>query len=145
MIRDRIVFVVSNQKKREKLINEGEKLTLDKAIQIAQSHEYTQEQLRTMGAAPVEVHDVRHTKGPTTTNEGQRATTTNAKSGRKHGQTSGLKMSGDKNICGNCGYNHSKTETCKAKGKQCNYCKKWNHFQSMCRSKKKSQISARSF
>ena len=33
MIRDRIVFGVSNQKILEKLINEGEKLTLDKAIQ----------------------------------------------------------------------------------------------------------------
>lgn len=38
MIRDRIVFGTSSQKVREKLIAEGEKLTLEKAIQIAQSH-----------------------------------------------------------------------------------------------------------
>ena len=141
MVRDRIVFGVTAQKIRERLINEGDKLTLDKAIQIAQSHEYTQEQLRTMAAAPVEVHAVRHAKGPTTTHEGQRANqpkgATNGKFSRKAGQTiGGSKISGDRNICGNCGYNHSKTETCKAKGKQCNFCKKWNHFQSVCRSKK---------
>ena len=72
MVRDRIVFGVTAQKIREKLINEGDKLTLDKAIQIAQSHEYTQEQLRTMAAAPVEVHAVRHAKG---TDDNTRGTT----------------------------------------------------------------------
>ena len=49
MIRDRIVFGTASEKVREKLINEGEKLTLDKAIQIAQSYEYSQEQLKSMG------------------------------------------------------------------------------------------------
>ncbi|CAB4032430.1 Hypothetical predicted protein [Paramuricea clavata] len=36
---------------REKLINEGDKLTLDKAIQIAQTHKYSQQQLKTMVSA----------------------------------------------------------------------------------------------
>lgn len=40
MIRDRIVFGTNNQRVREKLINEGEKLTLNKTIQIAQNLEY---------------------------------------------------------------------------------------------------------
>jgi len=35
MIRDRIVFGTSSYKIREKLINEGEKLTLEKVIGIA--------------------------------------------------------------------------------------------------------------
>ena len=48
MIRDRIVFGVASGKTREKLINEGEKLTLDKAIQICQNVQYAQEQLRMM-------------------------------------------------------------------------------------------------
>lgn len=34
--------------------------TLDKAIQIAQSYEYTQDQLRTMTSPLVEVHAVRN-------------------------------------------------------------------------------------
>ncbi len=48
MIRDRIVFGIKSQKVRERLITEGDKLTLDKATQICQSIEYAQEQLRTM-------------------------------------------------------------------------------------------------
>ena len=54
MVRDRIVFSVMSVNIREKQINEGDNLTLDKAIQIAQSYEYTQEQLKTM-AAPTEI------------------------------------------------------------------------------------------
>ena len=42
MIRDRVVFGKSSQRVRENLITEGEKLTLDKAIQIVQSQEYPQ-------------------------------------------------------------------------------------------------------
>ena len=51
MLRDRIVFGTNSHKVREKLINEGEKLDLKKAIQIAQSHEYAQQQLQTMGTS----------------------------------------------------------------------------------------------
>ena len=46
MIRDMIVFGTNSAKIREKLINEGEELTLDKAIQIAKNYEYSQEQLK---------------------------------------------------------------------------------------------------
>ncbi|XP_062610827.1 uncharacterized protein K02A2.6-like [Saccostrea cucullata] len=58
MIRDRIVFGTNSAKIREKLINEGDKLTLDKAIQIAQNHEYSQEQLKSMGTTSQEVHAI---------------------------------------------------------------------------------------
>jgi len=39
MIRDRIVFGTNSRKIREKLINEGKDLTLDKAIDIAPTYE----------------------------------------------------------------------------------------------------------
>ncbi|KAH3716894.1 hypothetical protein DPMN_059627 [Dreissena polymorpha] len=45
MIRDQIVFGVKNKKLREKLINEGENLTLDKAIQISKNFEYCRQQM----------------------------------------------------------------------------------------------------
>ena len=63
MIRDRIVFGTNSAKIREKLINEGEKLTLDKAIQIAQNYEYSQEQLKSMGTTSQEVHAVTSRSG----------------------------------------------------------------------------------
>ncbi|MCG7876694.1 MAG: RNase H-like domain-containing protein [Candidatus Thiodiazotropha endolucinida] len=53
--------------------------------------------------------------------------------------TSNPERADDRNVCNNCGYRHLRTETCRAKGKQCNYCKKWNHFSSVCRAKKASQ------
>ncbi len=48
MIRDRVVFGVESDKIRERLLNEGETLTLDKTVQIAQSFAYTREQMRCM-------------------------------------------------------------------------------------------------
>lgn len=35
--------------------------------------------------------------------------------------------------CGNCGITHARTAVCPAKGQQCRFCKKLNHFQRMCR------------
>ena len=61
MIRDRIVFGVKHQKVRERLINEGSKLTMDKAIEICQNYEYAQEQLKSMSepcTAAMGVHAV---------------------------------------------------------------------------------------
>ncbi|XP_062603293.1 uncharacterized protein K02A2.6-like [Saccostrea cucullata] len=55
MIRDRIVFGIQSEKIREKLINVGEALTLDKAVQIAQAYEYSQEQLKLMGQQSVHI------------------------------------------------------------------------------------------
>lgn len=43
MVRDRLVFGTNSAKVRERLINEGAQLTLEKAIQIAQNFEYAQQ------------------------------------------------------------------------------------------------------
>ena len=63
MIRDRIVFETNSAKLREKRIYEGEKVTLDKAIQIAQNEEYSQEKLKSMGTTSKEVHTVTSRSG----------------------------------------------------------------------------------
>lgn len=64
MIRDWIVFGTNSSRIQEKLINVGAELTLEKAIQIAQSWEYSQSQLWAMGslggaATPQEVGEVK--------------------------------------------------------------------------------------
>ena len=48
IIRERIVFGVSEERAREKLINVGSDLTLDRAVQIVQTYEYSQIQLKAM-------------------------------------------------------------------------------------------------
>lgn len=46
MVRDRIVFTTNSPRVREKLLNQGPKLTIEKAIDIARSHELSQVQLK---------------------------------------------------------------------------------------------------
>lgn len=64
MIRDHIVFGVASPKIREKLINVGRDLTLDKAIEIGQNFEYFQEQLKLMGSNSPEVHAIQAKRRP---------------------------------------------------------------------------------
>ena len=42
-------------------------------------------------------------------------------------------------ICTNCGRNHYKKDTCPARGQQCNYCLKFDHFATVGRSKRDSK------
>ena len=66
MIRDRIVTGCTSEKCREKLIYEGDKLTMDKAIQIVQNFECCQKQLSMMtlseatGTSVDVIHDATH-------------------------------------------------------------------------------------
>ena len=125
MIRDRIVFGCYNEKCREKLINEGEKLTMDKAIQIVQNYEYCQKQLKSMtssGASGSNVDAVNRRK----TNAGEGARPKSLQPNK--GQRQQYKQ------CGNCGTKHEKKK-CPAYGKTCYKCGKNNHYQKLCRAK----------
>ncbi|XP_068728069.1 uncharacterized protein [Montipora capricornis] len=48
MMRDRIVFGTNSHKIREKLINQGKDLTLDKVVEIARTYELSRAQLESM-------------------------------------------------------------------------------------------------
>ena len=50
MVRDRIVVGIKNEDIRGKLLTEGDDLTMDRAIQIATTHETTQSQLKSMAS-----------------------------------------------------------------------------------------------
>lgn len=43
---DQLVFVINSDKACERLLNEGRGLTLEKALQTVQTHEYNQQQLK---------------------------------------------------------------------------------------------------
>ncbi|CAG2227622.1 EIPR1 [Mytilus edulis] len=144
MIRDSLIFGTSSPKVKEKLLNEGDTLTLEKAIQIAQAFEYSQGQLKEMKnfEPSTVVHGLnlpRHSQH-------------NSASSRKNHKTHDRTRTGPVNQnrvkvephryssqqgCGNCGRRHSKQEECPAKGKKCNSCQKWNHFAQVCRSKQR--------
>ena len=67
MVRDRIVFGIHSPRVREKLLNVGSEVTLDKAIDIARSHELAQAQMKnilrgsTCASREQAVHAVRQT------------------------------------------------------------------------------------
>lgn len=62
MIRDRIVFGTNSMKVREKLINEGAALTMDKVGQITQNFEYSKQQLSSMATSSTSRHEVHNVR-----------------------------------------------------------------------------------
>ena len=114
MIRDRIVFGTNSRKIREKLINEGKELTLDKAIDIARTYEMSHSQMKSMEAGDEAVHSV---------NRDQRPRKNSPKSPKEPLQ---------RGTCGRCGKTHAKN-SCPAMGKTCLKCKNANHFANTCK------------
>ena len=111
MIRDRIVFVCSNPKVREKLINVGENLTMDKAIQVVQNFEYCQEQLSSVSLSAGNNVDAVNKRSSNFTRQSGASCLTRRRN---------LKQSyGDR--CRNCGTIHAKNK-CPAYGKICHSC-----------------------
>ena len=130
MIRDTLVFGINSNKIREKLINVGRELTLTKAIQIAQSHEYAQEQMREMSKSD-DVHMVRQQKAK---QKSKFQPKSNMRPQAK-GQNQTARVISPQETCGRCGNKHSTTEVCKAKGKTCNYCHRCDHSERVCKFK----------
>ena len=130
MIRDSIVFGVKSSKIREKLINEGSDLTLQKCLDIARTYELSQEQLKVIDNQ-ASIHYVKSKRSAKRQPRGraeQRPTTTRPIQRVLPGPAA-------TKTCTNCGRNHSKKDTCPARGQQCNYCLKFDHFATVCRSK----------
>lgn len=117
MIRDRIVFGTNSSKIRQKLINVGKDLTLDQTVQIAQSHEYSQEQLKSMSADVSYVKNKHSRKRgkPNAINKSQ-LTLSGRSAPHQPSQPSGKDKTGKEKQkpCGNCGNSHQ-TGSCPAK------------------------------
>lgn len=141
MIRDRIVFGIRSPRVREKLLDAGSDLTLDKAIDIVRSHEIAQEQLKTIsgGNGEQSVHAVSRRQQPKTSSWQPRHYSKENGGAARFAKTDGDKKY--KNTCDYCGNKvHTQKEICPAKGKQCKACNKWNHFAKVCRSKQRKTV-----
>lgn len=108
LIRDRFISGVLSPQLRRVLLKER-KLTLTRTIEIAQLDELTQSRLKQFGDSTTDETDINVVKPV----KSQDYTETQ--------------------LCGNCGMKCEKSN-CPAKGKQCNHCKKYNHFAKVCRS-----------
>ena len=112
LLRDRLVFGISDNKVRERLLCESA-LTLKKTDEICRASESSSAQMKEVG------------KTDTVS-----AINTDKKGGR---QRNAISKQGK--ACGNCGRNHE-IGNCAARGRPCNECGKLNHFASVCRSGK---------
>lgn len=147
MVRDRIVFGINSTKVREKLLNVGSELTLDKAIDVARAYELAQAQIKSFTAGAEtsaheqQVHAV-HRQGQKHPVQKARQKTDWTERAHRPSDTD------TRRSCGYCGNRkHDEGENCPARGKQCTKCDKWNHFAKVCRAgsyKKKSvhEVSA---
>ena len=145
MIRDRIVFGTSSERVREKLINEGDKLTLDKAIQIAQTHEYPQQQLKTMSQQQVHGINRRNSNRQEQSYRNQQRIGFQNKDDVRKNQDERRRLDRKRRDQGNqecskCGRKNSKTDKCPAQGKQGNKCIKYNHFANKCLSNRVNNV-----
>lgn len=123
MLRDAIVLRSHHTTVQEKCLDEGDELTLAKAIRIGQNYETSHASLKVIEGADedAKVNKVNE-KGA------RRKTFSN-----KPGQGRSKKFS--RKICGRCGYDSSHT-TCPALGQECYNCHKQGHFGSVCRNSK---------
>ncbi len=128
MIRDKIVFSVTDQRLKERLLREPN-LTLEKAIDTCRAAETARAQIQALGAATQEraVHPVHKNKKKDNMKDSQ---TWNK--GRKqpfqHAQSRG-----QDNTCRKCGKSHQPKQ-CPAYGVECHKCGKQNHYAKMCES-----------
>ena len=129
MIRDHIVFGIKSTKVREKLINEGDDLTLDKCMNIARTYELSQKQLKSMNAGEDPNVYALKSKYPTKQRPSKKTHNTRSFCEKSKYDTHAVK-------CMKCGYNHAE-KPCPALGKKCRYCRKMNHFSKMCLASKR--------
>ena len=121
LIKDRIVLGVNNTKTRERLLRVPD-LTLQKALDVVRSAEATDMQMKELDSDS-SVHGIGKDKDKSTVK-------------KTPSENEEKRPPRKKFNCWNCGTRHG-TRKCPAYGKTCNYCQRRNHFQSVCRSRKK--------
>lgn len=143
MVQDRIVIGVKSHKIREKLINVGSDLTLQKALDIARLHEQSTYQARQISGEDTSVHVI-HNKPHSTQPKSAQQSTGNPRKAvythKRQPQQPKPKWHHGKpqqmNKCSRCGYEHS-TSVCPAKGNRCHKGGQPDHFARKCRTKAK--------
>jgi hypothetical protein len=128
MIKDMLVKGNRNQAVTKNLLREGRKLTLAKAVDICHLHETTEAQTQSLNYTDDNsaVDAMNYRRSNYNRQDQQR---------RSKFNNTATSTSTQPQQCGNCGDVHPPGRgSCKAFGKQCFKCKRWNHLKSMCRS-----------
>jgi len=120
MVRDRIVFGVNSHHVREKLLNEGATLNLDRAIDIGRARELSKSQMKSFATQPLD--------------DRKQVNAINKRYGNAMHKKP-TRSTDSATVCSHCGSNaHVYGDDCPAKGRKCAKCGKWNHFAKVCKS-----------
>ena len=116
---------------RKRALRETDKSLTD-ILELGRSLELSDKYAATIDEEAVNVIESRKSHGDTT--RGRRAThnpDTPAPKSRQFSRNRQQRQSCQK-TCRNCGGEYPHNSSCPAKGKNCNYCRKENHFKSVC-------------
>ncbi len=137
---ERIVFGVRSDRAREKLIEQGSDLKLDKAVDFCRTRELSDAQMKSVAQteATGTVHAVgkkpHKRSGPnrfqTKGHEGQ----SRAQPAESQGDSTGA--TGQK--CGNCGFKHYQPGRCPASGTTCAKCGRQDHWARVCQQQQRT-------
>ena len=135
LIRGRLIIGVRDSGLTERLLR-GQNLTLDKALKLCKASETASEHLKSMSKRVEEVSLLNKLKP-----RGEKG----AKSRKVRPPTkqTNFRASETSKKCKFCGLvkKHAKREDCAAYGKECHFCKKKNHFSSVCKAKTRANPS----
>ena len=131
VIRDVLIMGCNSTKAKDKIIREGEAVSLARVIEILQTEEATSRTLQTMDATTKSIHYARYDK---------------KKSGSKGGKKKGGKgptsspstpthASPTVKLCFRCGkpWNKEHNKICPAKSAKCGYCGQTGHYAKCCK------------
>lgn len=147
MVRDRIVFGIRDAETKNKLLS-LDNLTLDKAETLCRTREVTDKELQEMTTDTANVYYMGKDKKNWVKNKDSKSRnkfnnikTYNNNSGNVNKSSDNNKENKRNKIlerydCKKCGKNH-KPRSCPAYGKECNLCRKLNHFEIGCKNKNK--------
>jgi predicted Zn-ribbon and HTH transcriptional regulator len=147
MIRDAIVMRSQHIEVMERCLDEGDELTLARAISIGQAIEASRESIRVIKVddEDAKVHTIRakpkklHKTMTTSQYTSQRNATPQTQriaSGSQNSAQAPLTNPAD--MCGNCGYDATHTR-CPARNGRCSYCNNIGHFKAVCRIRQRGQ------
>ena len=126
LIADRIVVGIKNENTKKILLRE-EELTLQKAIEICEIHEISDQRAKMLSSNSVDVAAVSHNS-----KKSYRANQHGSRSYQNPQKPQPTLLSKvPAGHCYNCGRQHDKGD-CPAFGKRCNRCSKMNHFSNVC-------------
>ena len=155
MIRDALVFGMSNEKVRFKCMSRGNDLTLMDAIKIARTEENTSQQVKAMSPESQSVHYVKskskpayHVKSTTHKRSSEKPHNEYLSNGKGQGQykpnteSQYRSKAATSQTCPYCAQSWHHRSKCPASNQKCNNCSKLGHFGKVCKAKKIHQLDS---